>query len=80
MAPLLADLRRLLDESAAELGPDDQQLVDRVRPPADPRRLADTWLALHQAPAETPLAEVRDRDLIALARQLQHWRITPSGP
>ncbi len=44
-----------------------------------PRRLADTWLALHQAPAETPLAEVRDRDLIALARQLQHWRITPSG-
>ena len=44
-----------------------------------PRRLADTWLALHQAPAETPLAEVRDRDLSTLARQLQHWRISPSG-
>jgi predicted Rossmann fold flavoprotein len=44
-----------------------------------PRRLADTWLAVHQVLAETPLAEVRDRDLIALARQLQHWRITPSG-
>ena len=44
-----------------------------------PHRLVDTWLALHNAPAGMPLAEVRDRDLSALARQLQHWNITPSG-
>lgn len=45
-----------------------------------PRRLADTWLALHAAAlAETPLAKLRDRDLAALAQRLQRWRITPSG-
>ena len=45
-----------------------------------PRRLADTWLGLHgRGIAETPLPEIRDRDLAALARQLQHWTVTPSG-
>jgi hypothetical protein len=51
-------------------------LADRL-----PRRLADTWLALHGGPAlaDTPLPELRDRDLAALARQLQRWTLTPSG-
>jgi len=46
-----------------------------------PRRLADTWLALHATPAiaATALAELRDRDLAALATQLQRWSVTPSG-
>jgi predicted Rossmann fold flavoprotein len=44
-----------------------------------PRRLADTWLALHGRSADTALAELRDRDLTALADELQHWRVTPSG-
>jgi hypothetical protein len=45
-----------------------------------PRRLADTWLGLH-APsmADAALAELRDRDLAALAKQLQRWTVTPSG-
>ena len=44
-----------------------------------PRRLADTWLALHPHPADRPLAELRDRDLAALARQLHNWELVPSG-
>ena len=44
-----------------------------------PRRLADTWLTLHGRSADTALAELRDRDLTALADELQHWRVTPSG-
>ncbi|KNZ33853.1 MAG: membrane protein [Methylibium sp. NZG] len=48
-----------------------------------PRRLADTWLAarakLAQAPADQPLADVRDRDLASLARHLHAWELVPSG-
>jgi predicted Rossmann fold flavoprotein len=44
-----------------------------------PRRLADTWLALHGKQGETPIAEARDRDLAGLARQLNHWNVTPGG-
>jgi len=44
-----------------------------------PRRLADTWLALHGAAPDATLPAMRDRDLGALAGQLQQWRIAPSG-
>ncbi|HEU5297404.1 MAG TPA: NAD(P)/FAD-dependent oxidoreductase [Burkholderiaceae bacterium] len=45
-----------------------------------PRRLADTWLALHgEAIAATPLPEIRDRDLAVLARQMQRWTPLPNG-
>ena len=44
-----------------------------------PRRLADTWLAMHGRSADASLADMRDRDLTALAAGLQHWRVTPSG-
>jgi predicted Rossmann fold flavoprotein len=44
-----------------------------------PRRLADTWLALHGPAADSVLPQLRDRDLVALARQLQRWSVTPSG-
>jgi predicted Rossmann fold flavoprotein len=44
-----------------------------------PRRLADTWLAIHRIDAQQPLAEMRDRDLGALAAGLQRWTLVPSG-
>ncbi|HEY6514022.1 MAG TPA: NAD(P)/FAD-dependent oxidoreductase [Burkholderiaceae bacterium] len=44
-----------------------------------PRRLADTWLALHGAAADAMLPEMRDRDLGALATRLQQWAVVPSG-
>jgi len=44
-----------------------------------PRRLADTWLQIHGIDGERPLAETRDRDLQALAAQLQRWTLVPNG-
>jgi predicted Rossmann fold flavoprotein len=44
-----------------------------------PRRLAETWLAINRIGAAQPLAEMRDRDLAALAAKLQRWTIVPSG-
>ena len=47
-----------------------------------PRRLAETWLASMSSPpgiSERALAEVRDRDLADLARQLHHWTLVPTG-
>ena len=44
-----------------------------------PRRLADTWLSALPSLAERPLAELRDRDLSALAERLQAWELVPSG-
>ena len=44
-----------------------------------PRRLADTWLASQPHLADRPMAELRDRDLSVLARQLQRWELVPSG-
>ena len=44
-----------------------------------PRRLADTWLAARPNLGERHLAELRDRDLLALAQQLQAWEQLPSG-
>ncbi len=44
-----------------------------------PRRLSETWLAALPNLSERPLAELRDRDLAALARQLHDWALVPSG-
>ena len=47
-----------------------------------PRRLAETWLAALpnlENLSQRPLAELRDRDLAALARQLHGWVLVPSG-
>ena len=44
-----------------------------------PRRLAETWLATQPELAGRPMAEQRDRDLAALARQLHCWELVPSG-
>ena len=44
-----------------------------------PRRLVDTWLAIHGIDGDQPLADKRDRDLQALAAQLQRWTVTPNG-
>ena len=44
-----------------------------------PRRLVDTWLARHGTSPDARLPEMRDRDLAALAGQLQRWTLTPNG-
>jgi predicted Rossmann fold flavoprotein len=44
-----------------------------------PQRLSDTWLATLGLPAETPMPQVRDKDLARLAQSLAHWQLTPSG-
>ncbi|HMO46222.1 MAG TPA: NAD(P)/FAD-dependent oxidoreductase [Rubrivivax sp.] len=44
-----------------------------------PERLAQTWLRVHDLPAERPLPEVRDRDLARLADGLAHWQLQPTG-
>jgi predicted Rossmann fold flavoprotein len=44
-----------------------------------PGRLADGWLATRPELAERLLADLRDRDLQALATSLQRWELTPSG-
>ena len=44
-----------------------------------PRRLAEAWLAARPELATRPIAELRDRDLAALAESLARWSLTPSG-
>jgi predicted Rossmann fold flavoprotein len=44
-----------------------------------PRRLVETWLAVHGIHGEQPLAAMRDRDLAALAAGLQQWTLRPTG-
>jgi predicted Rossmann fold flavoprotein len=44
-----------------------------------PQRLADAWLARGAAPAKTPMPEMRDRELEAIASGLKRWRIVPTG-
>ena len=44
-----------------------------------PKRFADAWLDGAPAIRDRPLAEVPDRDLAALARQLQGWQLVPDG-
>lgn len=44
-----------------------------------PQRLAATWLARQQLPAERPMPELRDRDLDRLAQTLAQWQLVPSG-
>jgi predicted Rossmann fold flavoprotein len=44
-----------------------------------PQRLADAWLSNAGASAQTPMPQLRDRDLDALAAGLKRWRIVPAG-
>ncbi|AKJ29952.1 NAD(P)/FAD-dependent oxidoreductase [Caldimonas brevitalea] len=44
-----------------------------------PDRLAQAWLAEAPELAGRPIADVKDKDLDALAHRLQHWTLTPSG-
>ncbi|WP_326544035.1 NAD(P)/FAD-dependent oxidoreductase [Pseudorhodoferax sp.] len=44
-----------------------------------PERLAQTWLRLHELPADRPMPEVRDRDLVRLADGLARWQVQPTG-
>ncbi len=44
-----------------------------------PQRLAEQWLHTRGLDAALPMPQVRDRDLVALAASLCHWRISPDG-
>ena len=44
-----------------------------------PQRLALSWLQRLGLPTDSPMPQVRDRDLNRLAADLAAWRITPSG-
>ena len=44
-----------------------------------PARLAERWLERHPGLATRPLPEARDRDLRALAQDLQAWALRPEG-
>ncbi|WP_374660697.1 NAD(P)/FAD-dependent oxidoreductase [Inhella sp.] len=44
-----------------------------------PERLAHTWLALQQLPADKPMPDVRDKDLAKLVDSLQRWSLQPTG-
>ncbi|HEX7439070.1 MAG TPA: NAD(P)/FAD-dependent oxidoreductase [Caldimonas sp.] len=44
-----------------------------------PRRLSDVWLEAAPGARERPLAEMRDRELVAIAQGLQRWELTPDG-
>jgi predicted Rossmann fold flavoprotein len=65
------ELLALKRSSKRKLG---NELADIV-----PRRLAEAWLAAVPHLTERPLPELRDADLLALARRLQDWMLVPSG-
>ncbi len=44
-----------------------------------PRRLAEAWLLAWPALAERPIAELRDRDLVAIGESVHRWTVRPSG-
>ncbi len=44
-----------------------------------PTRLAQVWLARQGLAPERPMAECRDKDLLALAESLHRWTLTPAG-
>ncbi|MBC7941853.1 MAG: aminoacetone oxidase family FAD-binding enzyme, partial [Chitinophagaceae bacterium] len=44
-----------------------------------PERLARTWLQVQGLPADRPLPEVSDRDLVRLADSLARWAVQPTG-
>ena len=44
-----------------------------------PERLAQTWLQVHDLPAQRPMPEVRDRDLARLGESLSKWQVQPTG-
>ena len=44
-----------------------------------PQRLAEAWLARMGMPADTPMPQVRDRDLARLAESLHRWELVPNG-
>lgn len=44
-----------------------------------PERLAQTWLQLQQLPADKPMPDQRDKDLVRLVDSLARWSLTPTG-
>lgn len=70
-ADLGAQLRAAKQHSRKQL---DNQLATLL-----PARLADAWLAGAPGLAGRAVADVKDKDLDALARRLQQWELLPTG-
>jgi predicted Rossmann fold flavoprotein len=79
--PLHIDLLPGMDLASALLRakPGSQRRLGPLLAESMPRRLADAWLAATPGLADRPLAEIRDRDLTALADRLQRWAPVPEG-
>ncbi len=87
--PITIDLAPGQDLAGALTGAKaSRRLLGSVLADHMPRRLADAWLApgpggngptAMPAGAERPIADLRDRDLAALAAGLQRWALVPSG-
>ena len=81
--PLEIDLAHGADLGAALLAAKDssRQQLSTVLAELLPRRLAQQWLAAPEraALARRKLAEIGNRDLLALAQDLRRWRVRPSG-
>ena len=79
--PLRIDLLPGMDLASVLLRekPGSQRRLGPLLAESMPRRLADAWLAATPGLADRPLAEIRDRDLTALAARLQRWEPVPEG-
>jgi predicted Rossmann fold flavoprotein len=79
--PLRIDLMPGLDLAAVLVAAKQQSRRKLGSELADlmPRRLAEAWLAGQPELAARTMAEVRDRDLTALAQRIHQWQLVPSG-
>ncbi len=70
--PGLAEvLRQAKSSSRRQLG---NELASHL-----PQRLAEVWLALQGLPAQRPMPQVPDRELVALGDSLARWQVQPTG-
>ncbi len=74
LAPRI-DLRKALVDAKAVPG----RRVGALLAEHLPRRLVDAWLQATPELAERRVADVRDRDLAALAEGLERWPVVPAG-
>ncbi|MBB5203775.1 hypothetical protein HNQ51_001068 [Inhella inkyongensis] len=71
-APALADtLRQAKGRTQRKFG---NELAQHL-----PERLAQTWLAVHDLPADKPMPDVRDKDIARLVESLTRWTVQPMG-
>src|SRR5690606_19266467 len=77
-----------LAERLVAAKPGNKQLLSTVLAGLVPRRLSESWLAAHdptergpteRGPTDQRLADMPDKTIRALAHEMPHWCVTPSG-